>query len=125
MREPSRHLLESFSGIGSPSLDCMCGRHHYAPDSEFCEGDEDVTMKEHAARDPKRVLLHEGEDAIYAKIINSMTAVVNCPCDFLAKFEDVLWNERDRILSYYKLRREADAKALANLDSALSGEGKP
>lgn len=120
MREPSKHMLEAFGlGVGSPSIECICGRHHYAPDSEFCEDDEDVEMRAAAAKNPARVILHENDDGVSAKLINGATVVVDCPCEFMAKLEDILWNERERVLRYYRMRRDADALALAALDSAL------
>lgn len=120
MREPSRHMLEAFGlGVGSPSIECICGRSHYAPDSEFCEDDEDVEMRAHALKHPTRVVLHENDDAVSAKMINGATVVVDCPCEFMAKLEDILWNERDRVLRYYTARRNADHAALALLDSQL------
>lgn len=117
MVEPSEHFSEAFgSGIGSPMLECNCGRTHYAPDSEFIEQSEADEMIAASKAKPDRVIVHQGDDGVSAAVINGATMVRGCPCGWLAKFEDYIWNERERILRYYKLRREADARALAGMD---------
>lgn len=118
-------FLEAFgSGIGSPQIVCVCGRTHYAPDSAFETDEERKTMLGHANARPDNVVLHEGQDGVSAKEINGITVVPGCPCNWLARFERLIWNERERILLYYKLRRDADRAALEQLESALSEGGK-
>lgn len=118
--EPSQYFAEAFgSGIGSPSLECNCGRTHHAPDSEFIEQSEADGMIAASKSNPDKVIVHQGDDAISAAVINGTTIVRVCPCGWLAKFEDYVWNERERILRYYKLRRDAEASKLAALSTAL------
>lgn len=76
-------------------------------------------MRRQRAASPTTVVMHDREDAVSAVEVNGTTVVRGCPCGWLAKFEDYIWNERERILRYYKARREADAKALADLSAAL------
>jgi hypothetical protein len=124
MAEPSTQFSEAFGGgVGSPSLHCNCGRRHYAPDSEFVGENEEQEMRDDYAENPDKVVIHDRDDGVSGVHINGVVIVRGCPCGWLAKFEDYVWNERERILQYYKLRREADAKALAGLSTAL-GEGR-
>jgi hypothetical protein len=119
MKEPTRHMLEAIGGgIGGPSIYCSCGRQHYCPDSTSISEGEAEEMREHARTSPKAVVLHERDDAVSSVTFNGMTLVHGCPCEWLARFEEIIWNERDKILRYYRLRRDADAKALADLDFA-------
>lgn len=121
MSEPSQHMIEAFGlGVGSPAIECVCGRTHCAPESDCIDSDESEEMRINASLKPKQFILHENVDAISAKMINGATAVVECECNYLARLESILWNERERILRYYKLRRDADAAELAAFDKAMN-----
>ena len=119
-KEATKHMFDAFGlGVGSPSIECICGRTHYAPDSECIEDGERAEMRAHELRSPKTVVMHPGDDGVSAKIVNGATVVPDCECGWFAKFEMLIWNERERILRYYKLRRDADAAAVAALDESL------
>lgn len=121
MSEASELFLEAIGGgIGSPSIHCSCGRAHHAPDSDHIVESEAEDMRQDAEKRPDKVVIHDRLDGVSAREFNGMTVVMGCPCNWLAKVEALIWNERDKILRYYRLKREADAKALAELDSALS-----
>lgn len=118
--EASKHMFDAFGlGVGSPSIECICGRTHYAPDSGCVDAAECAEMHDHARRAPKGVVMHPGDDGMSAKAVNGATVVPDCECGWFAKFETLIWNERERILRYYKLRRDADAAEVAALDEAL------
>lgn len=126
MSEPSEIFLEAIGGgAGSPTMHCSCGRVHYAPDSDYVTDDEAKEMKEDAMDRPDKVVIHDREDGVSGREFNGMTVVIGCKCNWLGKVEALIWNERDKILRYYRLRREADAKALAELDSALPTTAEP
>lgn len=126
MSEPSELFLEAIgSGVGSPSMHCSCGRVHYAPDSEHIADSEAEEMREDARARPDLAVIHARQDGVSGREFNGVTVVIGCKCNWLAKVEALVWNERDRILRYYRLRRDADAKALAELDSALPTDSKP
>lgn len=117
---PSRVFFEAFrEGAGAPQIVCVCGRSHYAPDSQHITKEQRDEMLGHANARPDRVVLHERNDSVLAREINGITVVPECPCQWLARFERLIWNERTRILKYYELRRSADLAALERLDSEL------
>lgn len=119
MTEPSEHFMRTFGGVGSPDITCSCGRRHCAPDSEFIDEVEQSTM-EAAARASKNVILHRCADSVYAKEIGGMPTVDGCPCNWLAKFESLLWRERTNILSYYRKRAEAAAAVAAETAAGIA-----
>lgn len=120
MNAPSEHMMEAFgSGVGSPELECVCGRAHCAPDSEFIETTEAEQMRARHVKNPKHVILHEGVDGISGRLVNGCVAVDGCECNYLGKVEALLWNHRLNVLDYYRRRREADIERAAELDSAM------
>lgn len=117
----SQSLLDALGGgVGSPSLQCICGKHHHAVESDCLEDDEDVTMREDAARNPTRVMLHYGTDSVTGKLINGTLVVMECDCKWLENLELLIWNEKDRILDYYRRRLAAAKKASEALEAQLS-----
>lgn len=120
MTQASGHMLEAFgNGVGSPELECVCGRAHCAPDSEFIEPSEAQQMRARHAKNPDHVILHEGVDGVSARLVNGATAVDDCECNYLAKVEAILWHHRLNILDYYRRRRDADIERAAELEKAM------
>lgn len=120
MTEATSHFIEAFaSGVGSPHIHCICGRQHYAPDSEYVSDRERDEMQEHAREEPSKVVIHDREDGVSAAVVNGSTVVRDCPCGWFAKFEALVWAERERILVYYRMRRDADLQALQQLDASM------
>ena len=120
MSEPSSLMLEAFErmGCGAPSLTCWCGRDHHAPASDFIEPAEEAQMRSSAREHPDSVQLHDG-DGVSAMMIQGQLVVHGCKCNWLGKLEAIIWDERESILKYYKLRREAAAKEAQSLSAAL------
>lgn len=120
MSSPSALMIEAFcgAGIGSPTLTCWCGRVHHAPASDFLEEGEEEQMREDAKNNPQKVFLHDG-DGVSAITVNGTCVVHGCDCNWLGRLEAILWSERDRILKYYKLRRDAASKDAVELSVGL------
>lgn len=120
MAEPSAMMLEAFErlGCGSPTLTCYCGRVHHAPASDFIEPGEETQMRADAEKNPNSVQLHDG-DGVSAMMIQGVPIVYGCKCNWLGKLEAIIWGEREYILKYYKLRRDAAAKDAQALSTAL------
>jgi hypothetical protein len=50
MAEPSVHMMEAFGmGVGAPRIECICGRSHCCPNSDFLDEGEEQQMREAAA----------------------------------------------------------------------------
>jgi hypothetical protein len=121
MAENTVQFDEAFSsGVGGVSLECICGRTHYAPDSMYVSEEESLAWRQIAKTTPQHHVIHEGDDMVSAAVVNHQPIVRGCECQWLIRFERVIWAERERILRYFKLRRDHEAKALTDLDSALS-----
>ena len=121
MAEPSEMMLEAFErgGCGAPSLTCgACLRTHHAPASDFIEPEEEAQMREDAAKNPERVQLHDG-DAVSAFMVNGVPIVRGCKCNWLGRLEAIVWSERESILKYYKLRRDAAVAEAQKLSASL------
>jgi hypothetical protein len=121
MAEPSAMMLEAFErgGCGSPTLTCgACGRTHHAPSSDFLEEGEEAQMRADAEKHPDSVQLHDS-DAVSATMIGGIPVVRGCACNWFGRLEAIIWSERDSILKYYKLRRDAATKELQALSTAL------
>lgn len=126
MAEPSAMMLEAFErlGCGSPTLTCYCGRVHHAPASDFIEPGEETQMRADAEKNPNSVQLHDG-DGVSAMMIQGVPIVYGCKCNWLGKLEAIIWGEREYILKYYKLRRDAAAKDAQALSTALETRNVP
>lgn len=120
MAEASAMMLEAFDrgGCGAPTLTCYCGRVHHAPASDFIEPEEETQMRADAEKNPNSVQLHDG-DGVCAMMIQGVPIVRGCACNWLGKLEAIIWGERDSILKYYKLRRDAATKEAQALNAAL------
>lgn len=118
MNAVSQLMREAFSknGCGAPSLDCTCGRTHHAPDGTDVEEADAARMRAEARAYPKRFVIHENVDAVTGVMINGGVVVDGCECNWLGKFEQFIWNEREQIVRYYKARREAELASLNVLD---------
>jgi hypothetical protein len=116
-------MMEAFGmGVGSPRIECICGRSHCCPDSDCIDEDEAREMREAAAAHPKKYVLYEGYDTVSAKDIGGATVVPDCECQYMVKLERLIWAERRNILSYYKMRRDAAARELDGLDEATASD---
>lgn len=115
-KKPSRMFLKALRGGGSSSVNCNCGRTHYAPSNLYDSDDEedyDNMLKdclEEQRKDPDGVVIDYENDFIEAKDIDSKTFVVDCPCNGLRRYEEWIWNNRDTIRDYLKIRVEQEAK---------------
>jgi hypothetical protein len=113
--KPSEMFVEALKGGGSSSIYCACGRMHYAPSNLYDSDDEDdyTNMLNDALaeqkKDPDGVVINYEDDFIYCKDIDGNTFVVDCPCNGLRKYEDFIWNNRDSIRDYLKVRIAQEA----------------
>lgn len=123
---PSEMFVNALSGygVGSDQLECgWCGRMHYCPDTSYdppdyedLDNDEDCRKRfneyciEEQRKDPNGVILHYDCDSISAQEMNGIMFVYGCPCNGLTRYEKFIWNERDTIRNYLKVRIEQEAE---------------
>lgn len=118
-KKPSEMFINSLDGGGSHFMTCgYCGRDHYCPDSDHIyRGDEEdagdyedylqEALKAQKA-DPDSVVIHYGVDFVSAKDLNGTAFVLECPCNGLAKYEAFIWDSKDSIRKYLKVRIEQE-----------------
>ena len=115
--KPSEMFIRALSGGGgSSSINCNCGRTHYAPSNLYHSEDEsdynDMLNDALAEQknDPEGVVINLEDDFVYAKDIDNKTFVVDCPCNGLRRYEDWIWNNRNPIRDYIKLRVDQELR---------------
>lgn len=111
--KPSELFLNSLEGGGSHQMNCgFCGRQHYCPDSNSIYEDDVEEYNRNAlaeqAEDPEGTILHLDDDYVFAKDINGMAIVIDCPCNGLAIYENFIWKDRNLIRHYLGNRVKAE-----------------
>lgn len=117
--KPSDMFINSLHGygVGSDNLECgWCGRTHLCPDTDYNHYDDDeCTAEESKFRyrqyceeelksNPDKIVLHYECDSVSAQELNGILFVIGCPCNGLSRYEKFIWNERDTIRRYLKVR---------------------
>ena len=115
-KKPSEMFVDALRGGGASSIYCNCGRMHYAPENLLDSEDEtdypnmlaDVTAEKE--KDPDGTIIHTDTDFVLAKDIGGRTFVVDCPCNGLTQYEDFIWENRNSIRDYLKVRIDQEHK---------------
>lgn len=116
-KAPSDMFVNALSGfgVGSPEITCgWCDRTHLCPESESYQQDEDggegwkEECEQQHKEDPEGVILHYDCDYVSGQELNGITFVIGCPCNGLTRYEKFIWNERDTIRKYLKVRIEQE-----------------
>ena len=118
---PSEMFIDSLSegGIGSDELTCgWCGRLHLCPDylpDNWSHGVSDEEAEQHRLyceqeyqRNPAGVVLHPGCDAVIGRYLSDTLFVLDCPCNGLRRFENFIWNNRNTVRNFLKVRIEQE-----------------
>lgn len=118
--KPSEMFINSLAegGVGSPDKECdWCGREHLCVDSRDmldwpCKDNDYETWADSCERrhkeNPDTVVLHYGYDCVEAQEMNGMMFVIGCPCNGLYRYEQFIWNHRNTIRNYLKVRIEQE-----------------
>ena len=115
-KKPSKMFLKTLWGGGSSSVYCNCGRQHYAPrnlEDSYEERDYPIMLAdilEEQKQNTDGVIINHEDDFIYTKDIDNKTFVIDCPCNGLRRYEEWIWNHREIIRDYLKVRVEQEAR---------------
>ena len=126
-KKPSEMFVNAMQGfgVGSDQLECgWCGRMHYCPDTfndppDYDGMDDDYDMRkkkfseyceEEKKNDPDGVILHYDCDSVSAGEMNGIMFVYDCPCNGLSRYETFIWENKDTIRNYLKVRIEQEHK---------------
>jgi hypothetical protein len=120
-------FVNSLSGGGATAINCSyCDREHIAIDSSnihdeyVCHLDETVPdLEKMAAEDPDSYIIVRDVDCIHYVMINEMAFPDDCPCNGLARYEEFIWDNRDRWFSYYAVRKLQLMDQLKSLDCVI------
>jgi hypothetical protein len=138
--KPSDMFVNALSGfgIGSDSMTCgWCEREHLCPDTEYNHYDDDECTAEESRhryrqyceeehrKNPEGVVLHDDCDAISGQELNGIMFVIDCPCNGLHRYEKFIWENKDTIRNYLKVRIEqehrwADEQLTLNILAGIS-----
>ena len=124
-KKPSDMFVNALSGygVGSDYIECgWCGREHYCPDTEYNHYDDDDCSAEQSmlryrsfceeehSKNPNGVILHYDCDGISAQELNGIMFVIDCPCNGLSRYETFIWENKNTIRNYLKVRIEQEHK---------------
>lgn len=121
--KPSDMFINALSGygVGSDNLECgWCGRTHLCPDTDYNHYDDDECSAEESMfryrqyceeefkKYPDKIVLHYDVDCISAQEMNGIMFVLDCPCNGLYRYENFIWEQKDTIRKYLKVRIEQE-----------------
>jgi hypothetical protein len=91
---------------GSIVIDCeLCGRTHFGNGGDYEEG-EFENLQAKARSEPDKYIFHGDYDMVSYGYICGKQAVLDCPCNELAKYERFIWSHRDLISRYFVSRAD-------------------
>ncbi len=90
-----------YTGGGSTHVYCNCGIDHYGTDTTHCDYDEDFKFPEESD-----TVKHHDYESVYFYLIEGRSFVHDCEgcMQYLRRYEHFIWNERDIIRNYLKIR---------------------
>jgi hypothetical protein len=113
---------------GSFYVECRCGTQHYAVDSRYrYSWEDDIEVPPETTEGDFKVQHHGDCDSIgYFEFIGQMFVHGCESCSkYLRRYEDFIWEERDTIRSYLKIRIDqekqwADQEHLKNILAGIT-----
>lgn len=116
----TREFESVFQWGGTPRAVCGCGRTHFTASGDFMDPGELESLLAKAKDQPDRYVADYENDSVSIAQVMGRTVVWSCPCKFAERIEAFIWDNRDEILSYYRVRTEAAAKAAADTAALIS-----
>jgi hypothetical protein len=115
----SRDFWGAFAGGGSLVVTCACGRTHFPANTslDYDEGELESLLKRAAAERDKYVVDYRN-DSIGVLDVGNILAW-NCPCRNDARYERFIWEYRDQIVDYYRVRAERMKERCERFETAL------
>lgn len=96
------HMLSG--GIGSPTLECSCGRTVFSDSDCYDPGELERLIKLKAAK-PTHYVYLEGDDAVVGHNVLGKFYVEGCECEgLLDQLEALIWSHRREIAKYLRER---------------------
>lgn len=121
MKEASKEFLSVLSMGGCLVTDCICGRTHFATNDDQFDDGELEKLREMAKKEPTRYIEDPDSDTVYVATFRGVNYVPDCPCGRLASLEELLWDVKDILLQYYRLRIDKEKVEKATTEGMLAG----
>ena len=111
---------------GAVYVECRCGVQHYAVESRYLhDWDHDIIIPNETSEGEFPVKYHYDCDSVAHFEFVGQTVVYGCDgCSkYLRKYEDFIWQERETIRNYLKIRIDQEKKWAdqENLKNILAG----
>ncbi len=105
---------------GALSLECACGRTHFATRSEgFWDQRDLAELRRKAAANSAYYLEDTKNDGLAGAEVFGSMLVWGCPCDRSKSVEDAIWNNREFLIRYLKARTAREKKEAEKLAGSL------
>jgi hypothetical protein len=96
--------------IGSPVIQCACGRYNYC-NSDFMDEGEFERLEVEDKKCPNNYCYHsDGSDSVTATRFNGGEYVFGCNCKWEERLENFLDNHQKEFVTYYKNKIARDLK---------------
>ena len=124
--EASNEFLAVLNMSGCLVSDCICGRTHFATNSEGLFDDGELErLRKMAIKHPDLYVEYPDCDSVHVASVLGIVYAVDCPCEKLAKVERYLWAVKDTVLQYYRLRIDKEKAEKVETEGLLAGlEGR-
>ncbi len=111
----TKEFDQTFTRGGGTAMVCdFCGREHVALLSPSLDDDDISHLTQLAEKNPDYYVLEADYNAIEYGEIGSIMFIPGCPCKGADKYEEFIWHERERIMTYI------DARSTRELTESLS-----
>ena len=121
MKEATKEFLTVLSMGGCLVTDCVCGRTHFATHDDQYDDGELERLRQMMVKEPNLYIEDSDSDTVHVATFRGVNYVVDCPCGRLASLEELLWDVKDILLQYYRLRIDKEKAEKATTESMLAG----
>lgn len=125
--EASELFWRAFCHSGSSVQTCVCGRVHFArgrqAEWDWSEGELEE-LNANALKEPDRYCPDDQNDSISWMDLGRGPVVWGCRCHGAKPYENFVWEKRDEILAYLKLKAEEGKSEQIRLENGLSGASR-
>lgn len=126
VRDPSlRDVSKAFRdalmghGIGSPTLECGCGRTNYGDSRDYDDGEKE-RLDQEAAEHPDRYVYHYGMDGVSGRSVLGRFYVIGCVCEYAPILEKRLWEYRHELVRFIADRNAEDFEGAKKLNEMIA-----
>lgn len=119
---PSDLFMNCICDQGTPSIDCGCGRTHFATGPQSCEEESAIkSLRRRAKAEPDKYIEHD-YDGISVGEFDGRLVVWGCKCnERLGRYEQFIWDHREKIVRYIKERTRKELSDANRMADQMTG----